>query len=143
MSLRVLRLDERATMPTRAYEADAGLDLYALEEVALGPGERATARTGIAVEIPDGQAGLVLPRSGLAARHGIALVNAPGLIDAGYRGELQVLLLNTDRQTRVALAAGERIAQLVLVRVETPEVVEVDALAASQRGGGGFGSSGA
>jgi dUTP pyrophosphatase len=142
MSLRVRRLHERATIPTRAYDGDAGLDLYALEDVTLGPGERASARTGIAVEIPAGQAGLVLPRSGLAARHGIALVNAPGLIDSGYRGELQVLLLNTDRAARVTLAAGERIAQLVLVRVETPEVVEVDALATSERGAGGFGSSG-
>jgi dUTP pyrophosphatase len=142
MSLRVRRLHERATIPTRAYDGDAGLDLYALEDVTLGPGERASARTGIAVEIPVGQAGLVLPRSGLAARHGIALVNAPGLIDSGYRGELQVLLLNTDRAARVTLAAGERIAQLVLVRVETPEVVEVDALATSERGAGGFGSSG-
>jgi dUTP pyrophosphatase len=100
MSLRVSRLDPAAVLPTRAYPGDAGLDLYALESLVLDPGERASVRTGIAVEIPEGRAGLVLPRSGLAARHGIALVNAPGLIDAGYRGEIRVLLLNTDRATR-------------------------------------------
>jgi dUTP pyrophosphatase len=140
--LRVRRLDPAARLPTRAYQGDAGLDLYALEPVELAPGARAAVRTGIAVEIPAGQAGLVLPRSGLAARHGIALVNAPGLIDAGYRGELRVLLLNTDRDARFALAAGERIAQLVLVRVETPLVAEVEELALSERAAGGFGSSG-
>jgi dUTP pyrophosphatase len=142
MGVRVLRLDERATLPARAYPGDAGLDLRALEPCVLAPGERAAVRTGIAVEIPDGEAGLVLPRSGLAARHGIALVNAPGLIDAGYRGEIRVLLLNTDRTEPFAIAAGDRIAQLLLVRVQTPEVIEVDALAASDRGAGGFGSSG-
>jgi dUTP pyrophosphatase len=141
-ALRVVRLDPRATLPTRAYAHDAGLDLYALEPVTLGPGERASVRTGVAVEIPAGQAGLVLPRSGLAARHGIALVNAPGLIDAGYRGELQVLLLNTDREQSCTLDGGDRVAQLVLVAVATPGVVEVDALSDSERGAGGFGSSG-
>jgi len=140
--LRVRRLDEHARLPTRAYPGDAGLDLYALEAAELAPGARASVRTGIAVEIPDGHAGLVLPRSGLAARHGIALVNAPGLIDAGYRGEIVVLLLNTDRELTVALAAGERVAQLVLIRIETPNVREVDVLALSERGSGGFGSSG-
>ena len=142
-ALRVRRLDPRATLPTRAYPGDAGLDLYALEEGTLDPGSRASIRTGVAVEIPDGHAGLVLPRSGIAARSGISLVNAPGLIDAGYRGELQVLLLNTDRETPFSVAAGDRIAQLVLVRVEAPPVVEVDALSDSERGAGGFGSSGA
>jgi dUTP pyrophosphatase len=141
-SLRVVKLDPGATLPTRAYAHDAGLDLYALTQVTLAPGERASVRTGIAVEIPPGHAGLVLPRSGLAARHGIALVNAPGLIDAGYRGELQVLLLNTDAHDACALAAGDRIAQLVLVAVATPGVVEVDQLGDSERGSGGFGSSG-
>lgn len=141
-TLRVRRLDPGARLPTRAYHGDAGLDLYALEAAELGPGERASLRTGIAVEIPAGQAGLVLPRSGLAARRGIALVNAPGLIDAGYRGEVRVLLLNTDRVAPFPVAPGERIAQLVLVRVETPEVAEVDELALSERGPGGFGSSG-
>ncbi len=140
--LHVRRLDDQALLPTRAYPGDAGLDLYALEEAVLGPGERASVGTGIAVEIPDGQAGLVLPRSGLAARHGIALVNAPGLIDSGYRGEIRVLLLNTDREEAFTVARGERIAQLVLVSVQTPEVVEVDELALSERGAGGFGSSG-
>lgn len=140
--LRVRRLDSRARLPTRAYPGDAGLDLHALEAAVLWPGERATLGTGIAVEIPDGQAGLVLPRSGLAARHGIALVNAPGLIDAGYRGEIRVLLLNTDREAEVTIAAGDRIAQLVLVRVQAPDVVEVPDLALSERGPGGFGSSG-
>ena len=142
MTLRVMRLHPRAKLPTRAHPGDAGLDLYALEAAALRPGERASVATGIAVEIPAGQAGLVLPRSGLAARHGIALVNAPGLIDAGYRGELRVLLLNTDRAARFELAAGDRIAQLVLVAVQEPDVVEVQALEESVRGGGGFGSTG-
>jgi dUTP diphosphatase len=142
MTLRVRRLDARAQLPTRAYPGDAGLDLYALEAAVLEPGERASIRTGIAVEIPEGEAGLVLPRSGLAARHGVALVNAPGLIDAGYRGEIRVLLLNTDRSEAFELAPGDRIAQLVLVKVEAPAVEEVDELAVSERGAGGFGSSG-
>ncbi len=142
MTLQVRRLDERAQLPSRAYPGDAGLDLYALDDGMLGPGERASIRTGVAVAIPDGQAGLVLPRSGLAVRHGIAIVNAPGLIDSGYRGEIRVLLLNTDRAASFAFSSGERIAQLVLVRIETPEVVEVDELATSERGAGGFGSSG-
>ncbi len=142
MSLRVARLDPRARLPTRAYPGDAGLDLYALDGAVLEPGRRVSVRTGIAVEIPAGQAGLVLPRSGLAARHGLALVNAPGLIDSGYRGELQVLLLNTDHRAPCTLAPGDRIAQLVLVRIETPTPVEVEELAASERGTGGFGSSG-
>ena len=142
MPLRVRRLERHARLPTRAYPGDAGLDLHALDPATLQPGERAAIRTGIAVEIPDGQAGLVLPRSGLARRHGISVVNAPGLIDAGYRGEVQVLLLNTDRSEPFALAAGDRIAQLVLVSVHAPEVVEVQELAVSERGAGGFGSSG-
>jgi dUTP pyrophosphatase len=142
MTLRVRRLDGRALLPTRAYPGDAGLDLYALDDHVLEPGERAAIGTGISVEISDGQAGLVLPRSGLAARHGIALVNAPGLIDSGYRGEIRVLLLNTDRREPFTVSAGARIAQLVLVRVETPDVTEVDDLALSERGAGGFGSSG-
>ena len=138
----MLRLDARARLPSRAHPGDAGLDLHALEPAQLGAGERARVRTGLAVEIPHGHAGLVLPRSGLAARHGIALVNAPGLIDAGYRGEIQVLLLNTDRARGFSLDAGERIAQLVVIAVELPEVVEVEALEDTARGGGGFGSSG-
>jgi dUTP pyrophosphatase len=142
VSLRVARLHERAILPTRAYPGDAGLDLYALEPARLAPGERASIRTGIAVEIPLGQAGLVLPRSGLAARAGVALVNAPGLIDSGYRGEIHVLLLNTDRTTAFTVDAGDRIAQLVLVGIQTPTPVEVPALEISERGAGGFGSSG-
>jgi dUTP diphosphatase len=140
--LKIRRLDRGATLPSRAYAGDAGLDLYALEPRVLAPGERTSVRTGIAVEIPEGQAGLVLPRSGLAIRHGIALVNAPGLIDSGYRGEIAVLLLNTDRAAEFEIAAGDRIAQLVLVRIEAPEVEEVEDLELSARGSGGFGSSG-
>ncbi len=142
MQLRITRLDGRAILPTRAYAEDAGLDLHALEPCILKPGQRTRVRTGIAVEIPRGHAGLVLPRSGLAHRYGIALVNSPGLIDAGYRGEVQVLLLNTDRSASFELAAGERIAQLVLVPVALADVVEAEQLQASERGQGGFGSSG-
>jgi dUTP pyrophosphatase len=138
----VRRVDPRAVLPTRAYDGDAGLDLYALDDGVLAPGERASVRTGVSVEIPEGQAGLVLPRSGLARRHGISVVNAPGLIDAGYRGEVEVLLLNTDRSSSFSIAAGDRIAQLVIVGVQTPQVVEVQELALSERGSGGFGSSG-
>jgi dUTP pyrophosphatase len=143
VNLRVRRLDERALLPTRAHPGDAGLDLHALEGATLEPGGRAAIPTGIAVEIPPGYAGLVLPRSGLALRHGIALVNAPGLIDSGYRGEVRVLLLNTDRATPFAIAAGDRIAQLVVVRSELVSAVEAQELSASARGAGGFGSSGA
>jgi len=140
--LLVQRLDPAARLPVRAHDDDAGYDLHALQAATLGPGERAAFRTGIAIELPAGHAGLVLPRSGLAARHGIALVNAPGLIDAGYRGELKVLLLNTDREAAFDVAAGDRIAQLVVVAVAAPAVVETGALAATVRGEGGFGSSG-
>ncbi len=143
MNLRVRRLDERGLLPRRAHADDAGLDLHALEDAVIAPGERASIRTGIAIEVPDGHAGLVLPRSGLAVRHGIALVNAPGLIDPGYRGEVRVLLLNTDRRRAFTLAGGDRIAQLVLVRTAPAEVVEVTELSTSSRGAGGFGSSGA
>ena len=140
--LPVKRLHPAAVIPRRAYAGDAGLDLHATEAVTLEPGARASVGTGIAVAIPEGQGGLVLPRSGLAARSGIALVNAPGLIDAGYRGEIRVLLLNTDRETSCAIAVGDRIAQLVLVRLQLPGTVEVDELPPSERGEGGFGSSG-
>lgn len=140
--LPVKRLHPDAVLPTRAYAGDAGLDLHAVEAATLPPGGRASIGTGIAVAIPEGHGGLVLPRSGLAARSGIALVNAPGLIDAGYRGEIRVLLLNTDRETPFEVAVGDRIAQLVIVRLELPATVEVDELPDSERGAGGFGSSG-
>jgi dUTP pyrophosphatase len=139
--LPVKRLHEGATLPTRAYEGDAGLDLAACERVELGAGERAVVSTGLAVAIPDGHAGLVLPRSGLAVRHGIGTVNAPGLIDAGYRGELKVVLLNTDRTERFVVEPGMRIAQLVVVPVVLSEPQEVAELPASERGEQGFGSS--
>ncbi|HEY1777399.1 MAG TPA: dUTP diphosphatase [Solirubrobacteraceae bacterium] len=142
MKLEVARLQEDAILPTRAYEGDAGLDLYAAHAARLGPGERASIGTGVAVAIPPGHAGLVLPRSGLALRHGIALVNAPGLIDEGYRGELRVLLLNTDLQASFEIVAGDRIAQLVLVAVAAPALVEVAQLGSSEREERGFGSSG-
>jgi dUTP pyrophosphatase len=136
------RLTEAALAPARATDGDAGYDLHAAEAATLEPGTRASVGTGIAVAIPEGHAGLVLPRSGLAMKHGIALVNAPGLIDAGYRGEVRVLLLNTDRDAPFEVRPGDRIAQLVIVRHEAPELTEVDELAESTRGHGGFGSTG-
>ena len=136
------RLTEAARAPERANEHDAGWDLRAAEATTIGPGERASVGTGIAVAIPEGHAGLVLPRSGLAARHGIALVNAPGLIDAGYRGELRVLLLNTDLAEPFEVAPGDRIAQLVITEVPHVEFGETAALSETARGTGGFGSSG-
>ncbi len=142
MQLRLTRLDPRAQVPARAHPGDAGLDLHAVEDAVLAPGERASVGTGIAVEIPAGYAGLVLPRSGLAARHGISVVNAPGLIDAGYRGEVRVLLLNTDPRESFAVTAGARIAQLVIIAVELAVPVEVESLEATRRGAGGFGSTG-
>lgn len=142
MELRVAKLKDEAVVPSRAHEGDAGLDLYACEAAHLGPGERWSVGTGVAVEIPVGHAGLVLPRSGLARDHGIALVNSPGLIDAGYRGEVRVLLLNTDPAETFRVEPGERIAQLVVVSVGLPKPVEVESLSESDRGDGGFGSSG-
>lgn len=142
MKLPVAKLKPEATAPTRAHEGDAGLDLYACEPAHIGPGERWSVGTGIAVEIPEGHAGLVLPRSGLAKKHGIALVNAPGLVDSGYRGEVRVLLLNTDPTETFRVEAGDRIAQLVLTPVALAEPVEAEELAESARGDGGFGSSG-
>jgi dUTP pyrophosphatase len=136
------RLTEAALAPTRATDGDAGYDLHAAEAATLEPGARASVGTGIAVAIPEGHAGLVLPRSGLAMRHGIALVNAPGLIDAGYRGELRVLLLNTDGAESFEVRPGDRIAQLVIVRHEAPDLTEVEELEESARGRAGFGSTG-
>jgi len=138
----VARLKPEALLPSRAHEDDAGLDLYASEQAHIGPGERWSVGTGVGVQIPDGHAGLVLPRSGLARDHGIALVNSPGLIDSGYRGELRVLLLNTDPADTFRVEVGDRIAQLVLVPIALAGVVEVESLDESLRGGGGFGSSG-
>jgi dUTP pyrophosphatase len=142
VEIAVARLQSEAVLPTRAHPGDAGLDLYACEAAHIGPGERWSVGTGIAVEIPEGHAGLVLPRSGLAREHGIALVNAPGLIDSGYRGELRVLLLNTDPAETFRVKAGDRIAQLVLSPVAIAEPVESVELSESVRGEGGFGSSG-
>ena len=138
------RLLPEAEVPGRAYAGDAGYDLAAAEGVVLAPGERAVVRTGIAVAVPDGYAGLVLPRSGLAVRHGISLINAPGLIDPGYRGELMVPLINHDREETFEVEAGMRIAQLVLVRAAEARFVGVELLeeGADGRGEGGFGSSG-
>ena len=140
--LPVARLRDDALLPAQAYEGDAGLDLAACERVELGPGERALVGTGVAVAIPDGHAGLVVPRSGLAVRHGLTIVNAPGLIDSGYRGELKVILLNTDAREPFVVEPGMRIAQLVLVEAASVRLVEVDELPASERGAAGFGSSG-
>ncbi len=142
MELPVAKLVPEAVLPSRAHEGDAGLDLYACEAAHLGPGERWSVGTGVAVEIPEGHAGLVLPRSGLAKKHGIALVNAPGLIDSGYRGEIRVLLLNTDPAETFRVEPGDRIAQLVISPIALAEPVEAEALADSARGDGGFGSSG-
>ena len=142
MDLPVAKLKEEALLPTRAHEGDAGLDLYACESAHIGPGERWSVGTGVGVEIPEGHAGLVLPRSGLARDHGIALVNAPGLIDSGYRGELRVLLLNTDPAETFRVEPGARIAQLLITPIATPTPVEATALTDSTRGEGGFGSSG-
>jgi dUTP pyrophosphatase len=140
--LAIRRLRAEAVLPGRAYPGDAGLDLVACEPLVIEPGERAVVGTGIAVAIPEGYAGLVVPRSGLAARHGIAIVNAPGLIDSGYRGELRVVLVNTGREESFNVEPGMRIAQLVLVPVAATEPVEVEALPETERGRAGFGSSG-
>ncbi len=141
IELPIQRLREGAVVPARAYAGDAGLDLAACERAELGPGERAVVGTGLAVAIPEGYAGFVQPRSGLAARHGISVVNAPGLIDSGYRGEVRVVLLNTDRAEAFVIEPGMRIAQLVVLPVPAFELVEVDELPESERGVRGFGSS--
>ena len=143
MELAVRRVRPEAILPQRAYADDAGLDLAACESVVLGPGERATVGTGLAVAIPRGYAGYVQPRSGLASNHGISMVNSPGLVDSGYRGELRVVLLNTDRRNAFEVEPGMRIAQLVLLPVPPVELRVVDELPASERGKRGFGSSAA
>lgn len=142
IELAVTRLRPDATLPSRAHEDDAGLDLTTCERVELRPGERAVVPTGVAIALPDGFAGFVQPRSGLAARHGVTIVNAPGLIDPGYRGELRVVLLNTDRERTFVAKPGDRIAQLVVLAVPGVELVEVGELPATVRGTGGFGSTG-
>jgi dUTP pyrophosphatase len=138
----VTRLRDDAALPGRAYPGDAGLDLVACERHELGPGERALVGTGIAVAIPAGHAGLVTPRSGLAAEHGITIVNTPGLVDSGYRGEVLVVLLNTDREQAFTVEPGMRIAQLVVMPVPALEPVEVEELPETERGARGYGSSG-
>ncbi|HEX9142363.1 MAG TPA: dUTP diphosphatase [Gaiellaceae bacterium] len=143
IELPIQRLHADAVVPQRAYTGDAGLDLASCERVELGPGERALVGTGLAVAIPEGYAGFVQPRSGLAARHGLTVVNSPGLVDSGYRGELRVVLLNTDRTEPFVVEAGMRIAQLVVLPIPELELVEVDELPSSERGVRGFGSSAA
>lgn len=142
IDLPVARLRDDAILPSQAYEGDAGLDLAACERLELGAGERGVVGTGLAVAVPDGWAGLVLPRSGLAAKHGITVVNSPGLIDAGYRGELKVVLLNTDQREAFVVEPGMRIAQLVLVEAAGVRLLELDELSLSERGAAGLGSSG-
>jgi dUTP pyrophosphatase len=142
MDLPFQRLDPQATLPERAHPGDAGLDLRSAVDVEVGPGERAMVPTGLAVAIPDGYAGLVLPRSGLASRQGLTLANAPGLIDAGYRGEVICAVVNLDRREAVEISRGDRIAQLVIVPVPEVQSVFVDELPPSTRGEGGFGSTG-
>jgi dUTP pyrophosphatase len=138
----ITRLDPGVPLPAYAHPGDAGADLPAAEDVDLGPGERALVRTGVAIALPEGYAAFVHPRSGLAARHGVTIVNAPGTVDAGYRGEIKVTLLNTDREHPVSFKRGDRIAQLVIQRVARAAFREVAELPSSVRGDGGFGSTG-
>lgn len=138
----IRRLDPGLPLPAAAHPGDAGVDLYAAADVELPPGARAVVPTGIAIALPDGYAAFVLPRSGLAARHGVTLVNAPGTIDAGYRGEIKVTMLNTDQNTGARFQRGDRIAQLVVQRIERVAFFEVAMLPGSARGEGGFGSTG-
>jgi dUTP diphosphatase len=143
IKLLIRRLGPDVVIPERAYAGDAGLDLAASERIEIGPGERAVVGTGLAVAIPEGYAGFVQPRSGLASRHGISVVNSPGLVDSGYRGELRVVLLNTDRVDAFVIEPGMRIAQLVVLAIPHVELSEVEELPESERGGRGFGSSAA
>jgi dUTP pyrophosphatase len=138
----LLRLDEGLPLPKRAHPGDAGVDLYSTVDVRIEPGTRAMIPTGIAIALPFGTVGLIHPRSGLAAKHGLTVVNTPGTVDAGYRGEIKVCLLNTDRDAAVDIARGDRIAQLLVQRVELPDFVEVSFLDETVRGAGGYGSSG-
>jgi dUTP pyrophosphatase len=138
----IQRLDSELPMPSYAHAGDAGADLYAAEDVELEPGERAVVGTGVAIALPDGYAAFVHPRSGLAAKHGVTLVNAPGTVDAGYRGEIKVTLINTDAKEPFRLRRGDRVAQLVVQRVERAAFYEVERLPGSVRGANGFGSTG-
>ncbi|MDN4163084.1 dUTP diphosphatase [Nocardioides sp. SOB72] len=142
LEIQVVRLDPDLPLPAYAHPGDAGADLLTTVDVTLAPGERALVPTGIAIALPSGHVALVHPRSGLAARHGVSIVNSPGTVDAGYRGEVKVLLVNLDPAEPVELRRGDRIAQLVVQRVETAAFVEVDVLPSSQRGTGGYGSTG-
>jgi dUTP pyrophosphatase len=142
VSVLIQRLDPGLPLPQRAHPGDAGTDVYCAEDVELAPGQRAVVPTGIAIALPDGYAAFVHPRSGLAARHGVTIVNAPGTVDAGYRGEIRVTLLNTDADHPVSFRRGDRIAQLVVQRVEHPVFHEVERLPGSARGADGFGSTG-
>ena len=142
MRIEVTRLDPDLPLPSYARTGDAGLDLLAAEDVELKPGERAAVATGIAVAIPEGCAGFVHPRSGRALKEGLSVANAPGTIDAGYRGEVKVIVVNLDPNDPIHITRGEKIAQLIIQRVESAELVEVDELPASERGAGGFGSTG-
>jgi len=138
----IKRLDPDLPVPSRSHQGDAGVDLYAAEDFELAPGQREVVRTGIAIALPDGYAAFVHPRSGLAAAHGVTLVNTPGTVDAGYRGEIKVIMFNTDSSAPVRFRRGDRIAQLVIQRVERPVFHEVSELPGSGRGGGGHGSTG-
>lgn len=142
VKVQVKQLDNNIELPKYAYEGDAGTDLRASQHMVLAPGQRAMVPCGIAIAIPDGYCGLVIPRSGLAAKHGISVVNAPGLVDSGYRGELKVILVNLDQSESFTIEPGDRIAQLVISKVPTVQLEPVDELPQSQRGEGGFGSSG-
>lgn len=140
--LQITRLDTELPLPAYQHPGDAGIDLCSAEDVTLQPGERRLVATGIAIAVPDGCVGLTTPRSGTAARHGLSLVNTPGVIDAGYRGEVKLILVNTDRDAPIEIARGERVAQLLIVPVHSVEIVEVDELPETARGEGGFGSTG-
>ncbi|WP_051068610.1 dUTP diphosphatase [Nocardioides sp. Iso805N] len=142
MDIALLRLDADLAVPAYAHPGDAGADLVTTVDITLAPGERALVPTGIAIALPHGFVALVHPRSGLAARHGLSIVNTPGTVDAGYRGEIKVLLINLDPQETIALRRGDRVAQLVIQRVETARFVEVEVLPDSVRGAGGYGSTG-